>query len=909
MATEVNFLADISIEDRLNVVRKAVRKATEEALKQVALSSGGGPLGGVLDTVNAPQFKNPQASFNLGMELFGQDVTIVEQNVRESLDQVEKDLSNVSLLIARQKAGVAPGGDDDQENMNPSNNPKNVDETAGKSKETLQKEADLLSKKINFLKQCSLARSFVDESITLSKPALSSDPDWVEASKKLAKAEEALGQAETLLIQDHNSNANSQNDNSQSEPQKDSPALIAGYNIIDSIEATIRRQRVDLKDRAKAMFDICIKFSDSGIAIRGGKSSPDDKEGAKLGLQGVFDVLEALSPDEQHSALKDSLRKFTRDLFRKVLQPVLVTTRNLNTDNAEPKNIEWSFRESIDENDATLRTGRIKVKGPVRRLDWSKFEKDIKDVKPNAAKLEKELIVLENWKQALNFIHRTMEFVFEHVLLERKNLCELVGNQLFGRPSNLPSNLNLEALGLESCMIGGDDNGLVMENLCEALAQTCIPQRLKPEEMPKLQAVAEELRRFTNPFVQTLVEMNFVTPPPGSVDDNGTRIEAFSLNFEQKYIDSRRCKILNEARNLILKNDYHNTVVTGVDVHAKREKAELLRELDKGMDIFELHQASISDTSSKLLALCRSVMDEAVEHAVARSEEDKDTPLVLLAPTLYRAARETLDLFRALIPATHGRAIATVPRTAAVLHNDCVFFQYHCLWLGLEYKAKLPPVPATSNDARGTLFQQMCMFVDMVPLFREMADKTMGDMLDTQAHQMVDIVGKRITLLGQALKSDEILAEWSEAETALTAGLYHLRHLSETWVVILSHDVFVRSIGHLADALFTLYLDQVTQATDISESACHFVCALFKKATSTLEELLQNDKSGSQVWNRFEAIGKFMDMTLVRQQLQFFIRMWLLNLAARFGYRTVVHNTFSLYPALSFPDGHSSRIS
>ena len=67
----------------------------------------------------------------------------------------------------------------------------------------------------------------------------------------------------------------------------------------------------------------------------------------------------------------------------------------------------------------------------------------------------------------------------------------------------------------------------------------------------------------------------------------------------------------------------------------------------------------------------------------------------------------------------------------------------------------------------------------------------------------------------------------------------------------------------MADTLFTLFLDQVTKASDISESASHFVSSLFKRATSTLEEFLDGDTSGSLVWSRFEAVGRFMDMTLM----------------------------------------------
>lgn len=864
---EVSFhQGDVSAEDRLAVVRKAVRKATEEAVKQVALTAGGSS-----DTSKAPlSFKDPNASFNLGMELFGQDVQIVQRNIREKLDQVERDLTNVKQLIKRQEGST----DDDRENVNSNQG----DDTAGKSKEVLQEEANLLSKKISFLRQCSLARSFLDESITLSKPALSTEPDWVEASKRLAQAENALDDAKILLT------AKSSKQQTDSPEAQDSPALLAGFKIIDAIHSSIRRERVDLLDRAKAMFHVCVTYSEHGISVRGGKnisesanSLSDGTTTSKQGLKGVYHVLEALSPGKTNSALKDTLRRFTTELYRQVLKPVLETTANhgmtgpsdssLSGENMEPAksevgSIEWACRETVDENDTTLRTGRIKVKGPVLRLEWSK---EVGKAKRHGNKaIEKEDIVLENWKQALKFFQRTMQFVFEHILLEDPDLCQQVGNQLFGKPNALPSNLNLEALGLESCMIGDNDSGLVMVNLVEALAKTCIPANLKPIEMPKLHSMAEELRSFTYPFVQTMVDMHFV-PVSTENDDSyhGTRLEAFSSNFEQKYIDNRRCQVLNEARSLLLKNDYHKTVETGVDVYAKREKGEIVKELDNGMDIFELHQSSISDTAAKLMALCRRTMDEAVEHTAARSGADKDTSLALLVPALYRAARESLDLYRAIIPATLGHEISTVPRTAAVFHNDCVFFQYHCLWLGLEYKAKLPPVPKESNDARGTLFHQACIFVDMVPFFRDLADRSMREMLDCQTHQMVDIVGKRITLLGQALRSDEILAEWSEAETALAAGLYHLRHLADTWRVILSHDVFVRSIGHLADALFTLYLDQVTHAKDISESACHFVGALFQKATNTTSELLDGDKSGSVTWSRFEAIGRFMDMTLM----------------------------------------------
>jgi centromere/kinetochore protein ZW10 len=129
---------------------------------------------------------------------------------------------------------------------------------------------------------------------------------------------------------------------------------------------------------------------------------------------------------------------------------------------------------------------------------------------------------------------------------------------------------------------------------------------------------------------------------------------------------------------------------------------------------FRLSRCSVSDSANKLMALVRNTMDEAL--AVSTSVP-QDSPLAILRPTLYKTAREMFSLFSAIIQANHGREVANVPRTAAVLHNDSVFLAHHCLTLGLEYKEKFPQFD--EDDSRGNLLKQTCIFVDMVPLYRE----------------------------------------------------------------------------------------------------------------------------------------------------------------------------------------------
>lgn len=256
-------------------------------------------------------------------------------------------------------------------------------------------------------------------------------------------------------------------------------------------------------------------------------------------------------------------------------------------------------------------------------------------------------------------------------------------------------------------------------------------------------------------------------------------------------------------------------------------------------------------------------MDDAVAIPNTISQ---DSILSLLRPTLYRTAREMLSLFRAIIPSSHGQEIANVPRTAAVFHNDAVFIAHHCLTLGLEYREKFPPVE--EEDVRGKLLKQTCIFVDMVPLFREQADTSLRDMMDLQSRQLEEIVGTRISLLSEAMRSNESLQEWSEAETALAAGTYHLRHLAQTWKPILSPSIFLRAMGLLVDVVFSLYLKQVFHAAYISSSASQFTCGLLHKATIDVMKLLGSEAHAAKYsteWGRFQGVSKFLGFKTLLQ--------------------------------------------
>jgi hypothetical protein len=752
------------LKDRLLKVQKDVRKATEDAWKQASSTNSTSSANPVIAT---PQESN--ASFMLGMDLFGQDPSILERGIRDKLDDVQDELNKLMLY---NDENINTSLDHDNEDVDP---------------HELARQAQSYQQQIRFLKQASLARSMLEESITLSSAALTNEPNLHQASRQLVVALEHAQEAEELA-------------SSTTSPQE---AQVA-RQILEGLRHSIRRHRVELVHKASSVLDASIQMSHSTLLCKGSTQ-----------LLAAYQVLESL--EGGHAALEETLRRLTQRLYKEVLSPILEPHRTSSKGTGASVK-PWKVVESADKpTKGMIGVSVSTTKGPVHRMEWHRTEEGNPISSP-----------IDVWKDTLELLQGILVFLQSKILLERPKLCKLVGDQLFGKPNALPSNLNLQALGLEATVLG-DDKGVLMETLVELISETCLPDALPASEIPTLADRGKELLDACVPFCKELVHNQLLPkdPPP--------KLVTFCQQFEQKYVEHRRCVLLNQARDSLMNNDYHNTVVVGVDVVP-----------EKSMAIFQLHKSSISDTASNLMTLVRQTMDESV--AMPTQPE-------LLRPALYRTAREMLSLFRAIIPASHGSEVAHVPRTAAVLHNDCIYFAHHCLTLGLEYKEQFD-----EEDARGKLLQQTCIFVDMVPLFRELADTSMGDMLDLQKHQLAEIVGSRITYLGQALQSRESLHEWSEAETALAAGSYHLRHLSQAWKPILSTQVFCRSMGYLADVLITLYWNQVTQATSISPSARHFLLGVFRKASDDLSSLMEGNFEGSNEWQRFSALVQFLDL-------------------------------------------------
>ena len=266
----------------------------------------------------------------------------------------------------------------------------------------------------------------------------------------------------------------------------------------------------------------------------------------------------------------------------------------------------------------------------------------------------------------LNYMTNLLVFVHDHALLGRPELSKILGKHIF-QPE------------LPELALRVDDEGILMTGLLAAMRKWCIPKRSSSQVWKTVQSVEQRLINEVGAFEDAMENLNFMNG--SNVDGmDATTLSPLSKlanSLCQAYVETQRCQIINAGRNILLNTDYHNTTCVGHRVKDPSEPGSLDSLNDDPRSAFLFQECSVSVVAQEILQLCRRTLDNA-------SDEEAATTMDTLPPSLYRASREVLDLFRAIIPTRHGKEIASIPRLAAILHNDCVYLAHEASFLG-EY--------------------------------------------------------------------------------------------------------------------------------------------------------------------------------------------------------------------------------
>eukprot|EP01147_Barroeca_monosierra_P009001 gene9001-1331_t len=225
--------------------------------------------------------------------------------------------------------------------------------------------------------------------------------------------------------------------------------------------------------------------------------------------------------------------------------------------------------------------------------------------------------------------------------------------------------------------------------------------------------------------------------------------------------------------------------------------------------IYRLPSCCVTETTKKVMDLLYMTLDECREADQATSVQ------------LFFTVRDVLDLFRAVVPTYHAKALDSAPQLAATLYNDCMYIAHHLLSLGYIYRDSLPEE-----------FRSLATFVDMVPPFRSLGQQQLERMIQKQMsgiHACLDIC--------QGFRDTTEPELFAAVERGLKQVLHQLAVFTKTCKQmqnVMASSVFNACLGTLISSVIARVLRDILGLKDISEDECR---NLEQFTTSLIEEL------------------------------------------------------------------------
>jgi len=740
-----NNMTDDIMEQQLQRLGRNINDATREAYDAM-IASNGTIVGDIFaDKENAGNNKNDdegltedamsnRAGMEMGLALFGTTDTYkmqMDEEFRGKLSAVEKELDDIrdGLLSLREGGNNKGHGHDttgNESDLDSGNNTHNL--TDDDDELVTIDRIPHLQRHVQFLQHCAQAKTLLDdvEKLSFSNFATSSvvggtgteSNDRVNnssvfllspsaqfsfqpASDVLKDGKSPMVQA-AYLIKEVDSILASATQTLKDEHVGSSRLTQLRAKIFNELQTEACRFRSELKHRAITLIERCIVVEEGKIVVRGSGTtkkavkfnvdSSVDVAGAisSSPLSDAFEVLDSFS-DPRFASFGETLDITMKKMAQKITGALKARMATFESALANGEVAMFTMREeSVNKTrrNAGDKYDLTNVGGTSIQLLWAsttvKYAEQVgndatdSSISAVSAEINEELLqsapsaAIATFISLLNYMTHLLMFVHDHALLGRPELSKILGKHIF-RPA--PPDFSLSVA----------DEGTFMTDLLAAMRRWCIPESSSSQVWKMVQRVEHRLITEVGVFDNAMAKLNFMNGSHVVDGTDATTISSLSKlakSLCQTYVETQRCQIINTGRDILLNTDYHNTSRVGHIVKDPAEPGTLDSLNDDPQSAFLFNECSVSLVAQEILSLCRKTLDDASDH-------DAATTIDNLPPSLYRASREVLDLFRAIIPTRYGKEIASIPRFAAVLHNDCVYLAHEASFLGeyLNYKS------------------------------------------------------------------------------------------------------------------------------------------------------------------------------------------------------------------------------
>lgn len=335
-----------------------------------------------------------------------------------------------------------------------------------------------------------------------------------------------------------------------------------------------------------------------------------------------------------------------------------------------------------------------------------------------------------------------------------------------------------------------------------------------PNEVSEV-AKFQESANLTFQFEKSLGELHFINKASSS----GDKLGKFASDVEVHFVSKKKGRIIARVRRLLVRFDFSTLYK---DVKGASGSNHKSGEQNKMELFFQPEPCVISYAAKQLVDVVHGVLADACVVAAKMALE------------LYHAARDAFLLYAAIVPVKLAKELKELSLEAIVHYNDCLYLAHESLALKYQYLGLFP-----------SELKETCMFVDLFPLFQEMADKVLKQQLRLSLGNLNKALDE-----GNGFRCTHELRSYEMASLALDQVVMNLENVRMLWKPVMVHSVYASSMGYLMTSIFGRLASEILDIEDLdhreTEQLNELILSLDDRLLPLLQSLVDNGKQGGK---------------------------------------------------------------
>ncbi|CAN0914312.1 Centromere/kinetochore protein zw10 homolog [Linum grandiflorum] len=290
----------------------------------------------------------------------------------------------------------------------------------------------------------------------------------------------------------------------------------------------------------------------------------------------------------------------------------------------------------------------------------------------------------------------------------------------------------------------------------------------------------------TSEFENALKDLMFIS----ASHKPDLKLSNFAENVEVHFASRKKIEILAKARNFLLHCDF------SIPQEYMRKSSQLKNRAgtDAGSTerlvhlLFMSERCVVSTAASQLMALVHQTLKDVC----------LSSPKV--APEFYRAARDAILLYEAIIPVKLERKLDKFDQAAVLMHNDCLYLSQEILGLAFQYRPDFP-----------MSIKEHAVFVDMAPRFHAMADKILQRQIQLVIHNLKEAIDG-----ANGFQNSHLMQQFESAKFSIDQVVFVLEKVRIIWEPLLLPSTYKKSMCAVLESVLSRITVEILLLDDMA---------------------------------------------------------------------------------------------